>query len=194
MYNGFTITASTATLPVSVSDMKDYLKVSTTADDTLIEALIKAAARYLENYLGRALLTKTIVEKHDYFPTGTAPIELRIAPVASITSVVYLDTDGTTSTTWNTSNYALDNSSSLGKGRLILKQSAFYPSVAQQLAAVTITYQAGYGGVVTAIPEEILTGIKLLTAEFYQNREPRVKQLPTTVEHVVQPYRIEPGC
>jgi uncharacterized phiE125 gp8 family phage protein len=194
MYRGFSISSPTATLPVSLDDMKDYLKVSTTADDTLITALIKAAARYLENYLSRALLNKTITEKHDSFPMGTTPIELRIAPVSAITSITFLDTDGTTTTTWGTSNYTLDNSSSLGRARVILKQSAFYPSTAIQAAAVTITYTAGYGTATTDIPDEILTAIKLLVADLYQNREPKVKQLPTTVEHVVQPYRIEPGC
>jgi uncharacterized phiE125 gp8 family phage protein len=193
MYRGFSI-GSNATPVVTTADMKAYLKVDTSADDTLIAAMVSAGTRYLENYLGRALLNKTVTETHDRFPVGTAPIELRVSPATAITSVTYLDTDGTTTTTWSTDNYALDNTSSLGRARLILKQSAFYPSVSDRLSAVTITYTAGYGATAASVPEDIVNALKILVAGLYQTREPVIRERPTTVENLVQPYRIEPGC
>jgi uncharacterized phiE125 gp8 family phage protein len=195
MYRGYTI-GSNATPVVTTADMKAYLKVDTSADDTLIAALVSAATRWVENYLGRSLLTKTVVEKWDCFPKGSEPIVLRLGPVLSspAAAITYLDTDGATVTTWDATNYALDNSGALTRARIVLAQSAFYPSTAARLAAVTISYSAGYGATAASVPDDIVTAVKILVADLYQNREPVVRGKPTTVENLIQPYRFEPGC
>ena len=47
--------------PVTLDDVKRFLKIDTTADDTLLLALIAAARETCENYTGRKLLGSVIV-------------------------------------------------------------------------------------------------------------------------------------
>lgn len=76
--------------PVSLADMKAYLKITTTADDTLIQAMIDAATEWGEKYTGRDFRAITWDLLLDRF---TDRIELRRDPVASVTTVKHLVSD-----------------------------------------------------------------------------------------------------
>jgi hypothetical protein len=52
---------NTGTEPLSASEVKNYLKVDYTTDDTLISDMITAVRELAEEFLGRALIAKTIV-------------------------------------------------------------------------------------------------------------------------------------
>lgn len=73
--------------PVSLAVMKGYLKITATADDTLIQSMINAATEFGEKYTGRDFRAVTWGLLLDRF---TNRIELRRDPVASITSVKHL--------------------------------------------------------------------------------------------------------
>jgi len=73
--------------PVSLSAMKSYLKITTTADDLLIQAMIDTATEWGENYTGRDFRAITWDLLLDKF---TDRIELRRDPVDSITTVKHL--------------------------------------------------------------------------------------------------------
>ena len=51
----------TGTEPVSVSDMKAWLKVDFATEDTLITALITEVREHIEQFTGRSLVASTIV-------------------------------------------------------------------------------------------------------------------------------------
>lgn len=78
---------SAAVSPVDLAEMKSYLKIATTADDTLIQTMIDAAAEWGEKYTGRDFRAITWDLLLDCF---TDRIPLRRDPVASITSVEHL--------------------------------------------------------------------------------------------------------
>jgi len=75
--------------PVSLAVMKGYLKITTTADDVLIQSMIDAATEWGEKYTGRDFRAITWDLLLDRF---TDRIELRRDPVASIASVKHLVT------------------------------------------------------------------------------------------------------
>ena len=77
--------------PISRQQVKDWLKLSTDADDKLISGLIETAVVFGENYTGREFRANTWTLKLDCFTTR---IELRRDPVASVTSVKYNDEAG----------------------------------------------------------------------------------------------------
>ena len=81
---------SAAASPVLLATMKSYLKITTTADDTLIQSMIDAATEWGEKYTGRDFRAITWDLLLDCF---TDRIELRRDPVASITSVQHLVSD-----------------------------------------------------------------------------------------------------
>ena len=51
------VTTAPVNEPWTLSDVKNYLKVDTSADDTLITTLISAARQAAESYLNMALIT-----------------------------------------------------------------------------------------------------------------------------------------
>lgn len=90
-----------AASPVSLSVMKDYLKVTTSADDAIIQLRIDAATEWGEKITGRDFRAKTWKLQLDCFTTR---IELRRDPVISITTVKHL-VDGILVTVPNTVYY-----------------------------------------------------------------------------------------
>lgn len=83
VYNRISVEAS----PVSLSVMKAYLKITTTADDALIQSMINAATEWGEKYTARDFRAITWDLLLDRFADR---IELRRDPVASITTVKHL--------------------------------------------------------------------------------------------------------
>lgn len=75
------------TSPVSLADVKSYLKITSTSDDTLIQLLIDSATEYGERYTGRAFRTQTWKLLIDAFANR---IVLRRDPIDAITSVEYI--------------------------------------------------------------------------------------------------------
>lgn len=83
VYNLVSMEAS----PVSLTVMKGYLKITSTADDALIQSMIDAATEWGEKYTGRDFRAITWDLLLDCF---TDRIELRRDPVASVTTVKHL--------------------------------------------------------------------------------------------------------
>lgn len=80
---------------VTLQQVKDYIRVETTADDVLLATIISTAHAWCEGYLSRDIIAKnrtvyfrTVDQARTYFQEGEAnPIRLPFAPVASIVSV-----------------------------------------------------------------------------------------------------------
>jgi uncharacterized phiE125 gp8 family phage protein len=98
---------SAAEWPITLQDAKDVLDFGTTTadDDRRIMALIPAAIAAVEVDAQRAIANQTWILRMDEFPCDE--IELRKPPVNAVSSVVYLDTDGS-STTLSTDDYQVD--------------------------------------------------------------------------------------
>lgn len=54
--------------PVDLVTLKSHLRVTTTADDTLLGVYLQAAREGVENFLGRSLITKLYRQNLDSFP------------------------------------------------------------------------------------------------------------------------------
>lgn len=74
-----------------------------------------------------------------------------LRPVSSVTSIVYLDGAGA-STTWSASNYTLDTSGTRPFVRLAYGQS--WPAIRGDINGITVTFVAGYA-TVAAIPQTV---------------------------------------
>ena len=138
--------------PVSRAEAKLHLRIDTTADDALIDGLILAARQHAETVTQRALVAQTWDDKRPRFPWNTywGNIWLPKPPISSVTSVTYLDSNGT-SQTWDSANYVTDLPAGpwARKGRIYPAYSASYPSTRAIPNAVTIRFVAGYGGQTT---------------------------------------------
>lgn len=74
---------------ISRTDAKNYIRVDTTADDTLIDWMIQAAHTAAENYMSRDIIAKERTYYLDESTTGF--IDVPFGPVASVDDVTVKD-------------------------------------------------------------------------------------------------------
>ena len=177
--------------PITLSAAKGHLNVTIDMDDALIRSLITAARQQVESFLCRSLVTQTWELRLDCFPSSGNAVELPLPPVASVTSVSYVDSDGATQT-WAAEEYQVDSKSA--PGRLIPAYGYSYPSTRSQFDAVTITFVTGYGSGAD-VPQVIKQAMLLLIGEMYENREETVvgtiaSKMPMTAERLLWPHRV----
>lgn len=180
------VTTAPATEVWTLSEVKNYLKVDTSADDTLITTLLQSAREVAERYLNQALITQTITEKLDRL--NSPVIYLSVSPVISVTSFQYADSQNTTQT-FNSSNYIVDTFEK--PARLSLAYGKTWPTLYGNINDVTITYTAGYGSTAASVPMQIRQAILMMIADSYDNREDYVKKLPTASEYLLDQYRVQ---
>ena len=64
----FKVTSGPSTPILTTAEAKNYLKIDTSADDTLISDMVATATDYCENYLGQKFITQTVQEVFDKIP------------------------------------------------------------------------------------------------------------------------------
>lgn len=181
------VSSPPATTSITLAEAKAHLNQDESADDALITTLIEAADSYVQNDLSRSLVTQTRVLKLNCFPDY---ICLPYPPLASVTSITYLDSTGT-SQTLGASVYAVDTSRE--PGRITLKYAQVWPATQAIENAVTITYVAGYGAA-AAVPSQIKAAVKLLVGHWFEQREAivigeTVAEVPLTVQNLLTQIR-----
>ena len=173
--------------PITTTAAKSHLRVTVADDDTLIDNLVKAAREYAETATRRALITQTWLLKADDFPSlSNDVIHVPLPPLQSVTSIIYVDTDGDTKT-WAASNYDVSapKGEHAGHGRIALAFGETWPSTREQIDAVTIEFKAGYGNA-SAVPQGIILAMMMLFAHWYDHRE--------AVAHAQTVIEVPPGA
>lgn len=167
-------------------------------DDTYVQDLITAARQWCEDYLQRALATKTIEIVYDSFIDNK--LRLPVAPIQSITSIEYIDTDGNTQTL-ATTVYGLD----IYRNQIYLKYNQQWPDLQPTVNPVTVTAVVGYTDGQSPdpypIPEPIRRGMLLIISNLYENRQQdqlgatriSFNSLPMGVYSILAPYRLGQG-
>lgn len=177
--------------PITLTEAKLHLRVEHTVDDDLITALIQAAREQAEHLTGRSLITQTWAQVLDAFPA--AEIELGRPPVASITSITYVDPNGDTQT-MSSSDYSLDSTTTPGYV-LPAATLAAWPNTLDTANAVTVTFVSGYGDAAD-VPAAVKAWMKLHIGTLYKQREGiaagvSVASLPDMfVDRLLDPFRV----
>ena len=170
----FVRTVAPAEEPVSLSDVKAHLRITGSAEDSLLTRLILSAREAAEAYLQRALVTQSWqLSYDDYAPSC---ISLPRGPVQSVTSVKMVARDGS-STTLDASAYYLNS----GKEVLVLDT----PLVSH---IIEVVYVVGYGAA-SAVPGAIKQGMLTHIAEMYEKRG-EAASLSRNAQALYQPYRM----
>lgn len=167
----FQISVHPVVEPVSLTEAKEWLKIHPdfADDDNLIRLLIRSARVWAEKITGMALMEQTVVETWDRFQEGGI-FYLSVWPVISVTSLQYLDDNGSYQT-WAASNYTLDAISR--PCRIVNKNRIQQTGVVynNQLPNVwKATYKAGQT-TTNAVDPNVKSAMLLQIAMMYENRE-----------------------
>lgn len=158
--NDLTVVTAATHEPLTVNFVKDYLRVDTTADDHLIEELVKASRLSIERGTGRQLVTTTYDWKIDRFADC---IEIPKPPLQSVTSIDYLDEDGASQTLLG-SVYDVHIDREPGEIRLAYNQS--WPNIRGGHKDITIRFVCGYGAF-DDVPADIrLLALKMIARDY----------------------------
>ena len=151
---------------VLVATAKDYIRVSTTADDNIITRMITQARIWCENYISRDIVSKN---RTYYIPETNGTFDLPFAPVSSISSVT---SDGTAV---DYTVLGLDNETIELDGGSADK--------------VKVTY------ITTGLNDSLLqSAIMQLVSTYYDNRADfiigkNVNEVPTDVRDILNSYK-----
>jgi len=178
---------------ISTADAKAHLRVDSSAEDGLIDALVKAAESHIDGYsgvLGRCLINQVWKLSLASWPSGC--MELPFPDVSAVT-VTYFDGDNVEQTL-DDANYELLE---LASASVLRWTDAFpAPSLYDRGDAINVTMTAGYGAAATDVPDAIIHAAKLLIGAWYENREQTVigvsvGALPSSVaaDALLNPYR-----
>lgn len=165
--NHYTLSSAPAFEPVTLDEAKAQCAVDSDEFDDYIRKLVNSATEYLQTVEDRQFCTATWIAKLDAFPCGTYD-EIRLAksPLASISEISYIDSDGD-STVWSSSNYRVDTNSE--PGRITLADGASWPTTQLVSNAVSITFVAGQAQ--ASVPQRFKQHILMLVSEWWWNRE-----------------------
>lgn len=177
-----------ATEPVTREDAKLHARIDSSAEDDLIDALIKSARVEVENRTGRALISQRWRIVRDGVPRGGV---MRVAPgpVTSLDAVTVYGSDGLPRLI-APDEYEVDLIST--PGRLKLKAGRFWG--ARSMNGLEVDFTCGYGDP-TDVPAPLRHAVLLLVAHWYENREAaHVGALAGAVTHgvgaLLAPYRM----
>jgi uncharacterized phiE125 gp8 family phage protein len=153
------------TEPVGLAEAKLQCKEDGSDQDSLIELYIKSARQTAEHELGRVLITQTWELTLDAFPAGR--IQLPLAPLQSIASVKYLDSNKVEQTLSPTA-YFLDKDSV--PGGLSPADDTGWPESYDVANSVRIRIVGGYESA-DLVPSNIKLWILTHVATWFRNRE-----------------------
>lgn len=177
---------SPASDPISLTEAKAHLRVTSSSEDTLIGNLVSSATSALDGHtgiLGRCMVTQTWVQKFDDWS------DIMRLPFPDLSTVVltYLDASSVEQTVSSALYTTLEDA----RGAYVRFEDAFTsPSIGPDYAGITATITSGYGDE-SAVPWALKSAILLHVGSLYETREMSDRDYkPTTAyEALVAPYR-----
>ena len=171
--------------PVSVQQLRDYLRASAD-DDALLTSLLTAARIMIEAQTGLRLISQDWQVYVNRWTDGV--IELPIWPVQKITAVKFLPEKARTI---DAGSYELVK---VGRPALIDIKNAALPSALSARLGVQIDLRAGYGDGPEDVPETLSFAVLALAAHWYDiddwNQYGLDQSIPPVVKTILDEYRM----
>ena len=200
---------------ITLVDAKNFLRVTDSAEDSLITSLITASIEtaenytnsrfldreylmnmetwddvYVSNFYSQALSDGSFIRRGGFVgKSNQNQIVLPYPPLDSVTHIKYYDASNT-QVTFSSSNYIV-NTFINQKGFIEIKDGVTLPTLKERADAIEIKFKTGYGTSSSDTPEAIKTAILLILGFMYEKREDTVSRLPKASEYLLDPYRFK---
>ncbi|MGA3315242.1 MAG: hypothetical protein ABSC64_02245 [Candidatus Korobacteraceae bacterium] len=177
--------------PVTLDEAAAFLHVdpSNVSQSKMIESIIAAATGMVEKYIGRALLTQTLVMEYMPNPPEILPMRLhpfRAAPLQSVASIYSFDQQGN-EYLQSTEKYFVDTKTIPGRVQLLMGFWWDY----YVYGFYQITYTAGFGDDRSDVPPEIKQAILAQISQIYQSREEFDYTIAPQAEVLLQDWKLD---
>lgn len=185
----YNITVAPAALAVALADFKTHLRITGTAQDAELTAILNAAIGYAEKYTKRDFITRTY---ETYRNDLSEVCEIRRSKLQSITSITYLVSGSPVTVSSDLYYNTVENDFS----RILLEDGESWPTNGDtREQSVVITFKSGYGDADTDVPKDLKQAIMQHATSIYENRgDCSIGQcadcLPLNAALTYQQYRI----
>lgn len=176
--------------PVSVEEARAQCSIAADDDtfDLELGIYVQAAREQVEAYTGLKIMAQTVSLKASCF----GDLErLPTAPIASIASVKYLDTDGAEQTL-DAAVYE-DHLEAELQPEVRLKVNQTWPVIRQVSDAVRVSAVAGYANA-AAVPAALKLAMLLMVGDWFANREDttpgRLERMPNGAATLLENFRL----
>ncbi len=198
--------------PVSLAEAKAHLRVDASDENNYIDTLIATARAHCEAITLRQFMPAQWRLTLDDFPRGRGrspaiegcDIILPRSPVTLVGSIIYTDTNGANQV-FDPTKYVVSTDDE--PARISLVFGEVWPVTLDQLNAVRISYDAGYGPVGAGTttesefaalhtPQPIKQAILMLVAHLFENRETVLigtvsKEIEFSVQSLLSPLTLQ---
>lgn len=190
-------------LPVTVAEVKEWLRIATADDDAQLERDIRAAAAHYEGWtgvLGIVLCEQTW--RQDYDDWGSCyqgpnrVLYLPLKPVIGVDSVKVHASDGTLSTV-AAASYALRTDAG-GRSFVAFDRDYSFPSGLSESAAIAVEFKAGWADIPASgsnparsgVPDDIKRAIALRVQLLHDEAaDTNSQQLERVERALIEKYR-----
>lgn len=181
----WSVTTAPVIEPIDADDVKDWGKIETDAEDTLIESLITAVRQVAEPWLGRSLIEQTIMSTLNFWPDN--PVRLPRPPLISVSSISTIDEEGN-STTYSTDNYFVRTD--IVPGEVVVKNGSAPPiNTDRYYGGFQVVHVSGYGDEASDVPMSIRHGLIEWVLHALENRQVD-REPPDNAMPLLGAYRI----
>lgn len=163
MWRPVVVTAAPAAEPLTLVQAKAHLEYDDDDRDAQIGDYIAGARAHIEARTATKLYTQTVSLKTDDWSDLA---NLPIAPLQSISSIAYTDTNGDVI---SLSSAVYETRLDLLEPIIVLKHGQSWPS-RREGSLIVVTAVAGYGGA-GAQPPEVLIAMRLILGDLFAQRE-----------------------
>lgn len=168
-----------ALAPTALSELKDWLGITTPGDDAQLIALLRTALEMCEDFTGTMPLQQVCEE---VLPASTSWTALSARPVQAITAVDGIPAEGARFAL-PAQNYAIELDAD-GGGRVLIHNSG-------SAGRIAVRFTGGLAADWTSLPEALRHGVLRLAAFQYRSREDdsTASMPPAAVAALWRPWR-----
>ncbi len=144
-YESVQLVTPPAEEPITLDEARLHLRLDGTDEDKYVQALVAAARIHMETALRRRLIATGLRLSLSRFP---AEIRIPYPPLLAAPTITYIDADGATQTLTSAADeYQINDRTA--PARIIPPYAGAWPVTRSVPNAVTLSYTAGLGAVVT---------------------------------------------
>lgn len=181
--------------PITLTEAKAHLNVTSSTLDTYITGLITTVRRSIERYLNRAILTQTWKV---YADCWKSEMVIPYPRLQSVTHVKYYDINGTQQTLATDQYWVVASDE---PGRIVRREDVTYPELQHgRPDAIEIQYVAGWLATAASpdfgvIPDEIKHAMKVMLTNYFEHKGDVVlgnvvHKIPQHVTDLIHSYKI----